>query len=388
MEEKKLKQIKLHNRILLIAAVVFVAAFSLATVILPKPDMLYRENRKAASKPKLSFDSLVDGSYGEDLTSYINDRIAARQFLIEAKCFIDEMILRKTEESGILIGRESRLFARHFRGYGEDSLIDKNVNEILNFSSDSDIPVTVMIVPSAATVYPDMLPKYAPQESEYEKLTEINGRLSEVCNAVNVFPVLNEHKNEYIYYRNDHHWTTQGAYYAYKELAASVGKDAASYDFGDACRADDFLGTHYAKTRYAGAVPDTIMYFPDDTKISIKKVLGDAEFEEERQASLINMDKLAGYDKYAAFLDGNNGYSVISGTGSGSVLIVKDSFANCLVPFLTDDYERIGIVDYRNYSYGLNNLAKKERYDEIMIIYSYATLETDTRLVYMNRPKE
>ncbi|MBQ6575802.1 MAG: hypothetical protein IJL90_06835 [Lachnospiraceae bacterium] len=51
-------------------------------------------------------------------------------------------------------------------------------------------------------------------------------------------------------------------------------------------------------------------------------------------------------------------------------------------------YERIGIVDYRNYSYGLDNLAKKEQYDEILIIYSYAALETDGRLIYINRPSE
>ena len=116
--------------------------------------------------------------------------------------------------------------------------------------------------------------------------------------------------------------------------------------------------------------------------------MGDAEFEEERVSPLINTDKFTGYDKYAAFLDGNNGYSVVTGKGSGSILVVKDSFANCLVPLMADDYDRIGVVDYRNYSYGLNNLAQKEDYDEILIIYSFASLETDSRLVNINRPKE
>ena len=55
---------------------------------------------------------------------------------------------------------------------------------------------------------------------------------------------------------------------------------------------------------------------------------------------------------------------------------------------MADDFEQIGIVDYRNYSYGLRKLAEKEHYDNILIVYSYAALETDSRVVYINRPEE
>ncbi|MBQ7657590.1 MAG: hypothetical protein IJS16_01285, partial [Butyrivibrio sp.] len=87
------------------------------------------------------------------------------------------------------------------------------------------------------------------------------------------------------------------------------------------------------------------------------------------------------------FLDGNNGYTIVPGKGSGRILIVKDSFANCLVPLMEDDFEQIGVVDYRNYAYGLSNLVEKEHYDNIVILYSYATRETDNRLVYINKPR-
>lgn len=387
-EEDHLKTAESHNRSLIAATAFMVIAASLATAILPKPDMLYRENRKAASRPHLFADALLDGSYGDDLTSYINDRTALRQFWIDAKCFIDEIIFMKTEENGILIGKEARLFTKHFAGYEENSLLDRNIDEIAKFASESDIPVYVMIVPSAGTVNPEMLPAFAPQDPEAEKLSAINDTVSAVCNVVDVYPVLREHNDEYIYYRNDHHWTTLGACYAYTELAKCLGKNPVLPGRESAESADDFLGTHYARSRYIRAIADTIEYYPSDISISIKKTVGDAEFEEERVSPLINTDKFTGYDKYAAFLDGNNGYSVVTGKGSGSILVVKDSFANCLVPLMTDDYNRIGVVDYRNYSYGLNNLAQKEDYDEILIIYSFASLETDSRLVNINRPKE
>jgi hypothetical protein len=232
-----------------------------------------------------------------------------------------------------------------------------------------------------------MLPSNAPQASEIEKLSEISDRLSGLCTVVDPVSVLTAHKDEYLYYRNDHHWTTLGAYYAYAELANSRGWHAASPDWGEAMQAEGFLGTHYAKSRYCRAIPDTIRYFPSDALVFIKKVIGDAEFEEERQTPLINTEKLTGYDPYAAFLDGNNGYSVIEGKGTGKILVVKDSFANCLIPFMVEDFAQIGVVDYRNYAYGLRNLAQREQYDEILILYSLASLRTDRRLVYINRPQ-
>lgn len=388
MKDDNMRSVELNNKIFIILAAMFIVVLSLATIILPNADILYEENRKAVSMPHLSMDVLADGSYGEQFSSHINDNVALRQFWIKTKCFADEMIMMKTEENGILIGKEARLFAKDFKGYGSDIRLDRNIDEITAFASKSDIPVSVMIIPSAASINPEKLPAHAPQEPEAEKISEINNRLSGVCRVVDLFPVLTEHNTEYIYYRNDHHWTTLGAYYAYNELAESLGKDAAYYDWKNAKETDGFFGTNYAKSRYFKAEPDKIMNFPSDTTISIKRVSGDAEFEEEKQTPLINEDKLAGYDKYSAFLDGNNAYSVISGNGTGRILIVKDSFANCLVPFMADDFEQIGIVDYRNYSYGLRKLAEKEHYDNILIVYSYAALETDSRVVYINRPEE
>ncbi len=387
MEEKHLKTNTVHSRALVFTVVLLLLVISLLTILRPGPELLYRENRKAASRPFFSMDTLWDASYGEGLSSFLDDRVALRQFWIDAKCFIDEMILEMTEENGILIGKEASLFAKHFQGCGESTRLDKNIDEIAVYASQSELPVTVLIAPSAGTIYPELLPSFAPQESEIQKLSEIGSRLSAVCAFVDPIPVLTAHKNEYLYYRNDHHWTIRGAYYAYTELAKSLGRDVTSVDWEETMEADGFLGTHYAKSRYSKAIPDAILYFPSDAKISIKRVTGDAEFEEDRQAPIINTEKFSGYDPYAAFLDGNNGYSVISGKGSGRILVVKDSFANCLIPFMIDDFAQIGVVDYRNYAYGLKSLAEKEHYDEILILYSYATLETDNRLVFINRTK-
>ena len=91
---------------------------------------------------------------------------------------------------------------------------------------------------------------------------------------------------------------------------------------------------------------------------------GETQYTARVTEPIVNTEKLATRDKYAAFLDGNNGYSVIEGDGEDSILVVKDSYANCFVPFLTANYAKIGVVDLRNFSYGLDTTIESEGYDD------------------------
>ena len=100
----------------------------------------------------------------------------------------------------------------------------------------------------------------------------------------------------------------------------------------------------------------------------------------------MNSDKLQSRDKYGAFLGGNNGYSVLEGRGQGSILVVKDSYANCFIPFLTDNYAKIGIVDFRGFAYGIDSTIEKEGYDEVLILYNFQTFVSDNKVIYINRP--
>ena len=85
-------------------------------------------------------------------------------------------------------------------------------------------------------------------------------------------------------------------------------------------------------------------------------------------------------------MDGNNGYSEIEGSGKGSILVVKDSYANSFVPYLTANYKKIGVVDFRNFKYGLDSTIEKEGYDEVLILYNFQTFISDANLIYITRP--
>lgn len=363
-----------------------ICLLSLLSLFAPKQEMLTIENRKAASLPSFSLADWIAADWQEGLGNYVDDHVAFRQEWINLKCFVDEMFFLQTEEDGILLGKDGQMFTKEFVSVKENKQFIKNISELVSFAETTNVPVSVMLVPSPSTIFPERLPKNAPMASEDDLLEYMENELQPKCTVLRVKDTLSAHKDEYIYYRTDHHWTTLGAYYAYVDYCQSREKEPCDPDWNQAIHIENFYGTHYSKTRYILTVPDEIIYFPTDNPMVVYKVTGDAAFEAQSPQAVINTVRFDEYDKYAAFLDGNNGYSVIKGEGEGKILVVKDSYANCFIPFLLSNYEQIGVSDYRNYAYNLSNLVEKEGYDEVLFLYSLQGFADDTGLVAINRP--
>ena len=146
---------------------------------------------------------------------------------------------------------------------------------------------------------------------------------------------------------------------------------------------NDFENMYDGQVRYSpmcnerGGIVDYVLIY---------KVNGEADYEPVKTEGLMNLAKLDTRDKYGAFLDGNNGYSVIEGNGTGSILVVKDSYANSFIPYLTANYAKIGVVDFRGLAYGLDSTIEKEGYDEVLVLYNFQTFIADTNLIYISRP--
>ena len=89
---------------------------------------------------------------------------------------------------------------------------------------------------------------------------------------------------------------------------------------------------------------------------------------------------MARYLQYAMFLHGNNGLSRVQGDGTGKILVIKDSYANCFVPYLTANYADIDVVDFRNYNFGLDQLIADNDYEQILVLYSFDSFKSDPYL--------
>ena len=357
---------------------------------LPKKSVSELENRNLASMPAISVQSMLDGSWASGVQEYTQDHIAGRDNWIDFCSGVETSVFRKTDINDILLGKDGWMFSKNFavKDSSQDQF-DQNVDAVAEFCVRHGERVTFMLVPSAALIYADKLPNWAPQIEENALLTSAffaaaaNG--GRVLDLREVF--YREKENIRLYYKTDHHWTTDGAYLAYLEYCALMDIPAVfSREAHTRQDVPGFLGTHYSAARWNRAGSEILSYYVTDSIMTVFEVGGEDSFLPLYDMALINREKLTHVDKYGAFLDGNHGYVELSGSGTDKVLVVKDSYANSFVPFLTENYETVGVVDFRNFPYGLDSMIKSREYDEIILLYSFNNFVEDNHVVYLNRP--
>lgn len=361
--------------------------FSLVNLLWPKRTQLELENRKAAPFPAFSVSTLLDGSWQSGFSRWMQDQFAFRDAAVNTQRTADEVLFQKVEEGGILLGKDHWMFTKLFTvDDATKKQLDKNITAVSDFAANHPGKVTFLLAPSASVIYPEALPLGAPMVDENAMLDDIFAKIGQNADVIDLREPFTELKDEYLYFKTDHHWTPNGAYHAYEKFCALKGLTPFDRTAHEAVTVTDFQGTHYSATRLWNVQNDEITYYPLDSLMTVYKITGEAQYEPDKTENIVNTDKFATRDKYAAFLDGNNGYSTIEGSGTGSILVVKDSYANSFIPYLTENYAKIGVVDFRNFKYGLDSTIEKEGYDEVLVLYNFQTFIADTNLIYISRP--
>jgi len=178
------------------------------------------------------------------------------------------------------------------------------------------------------------------------------------------------------YYRTDHHWTSLGAYVGYRCLAPALGLTARPADgFGFHMVTDAFRGSLYSKVLNPDAPYDDISIAAQPAGLQVTA-------DGKPMDGLYDMTALQGKDKYSVFLGGNHGrLDIDTGHGGPTLLVIKDSFANCLVPLLTGDYAHIIMIDLRYYEGRIGSLVTEQHVDAIAVVYQLSNLASDTSLM-------
>ena len=369
--------------VLLAFSLFFVGLFALDLVT---PDRAYSEleNTTLSQRPSLSSFS-ADGlnKFFTAYTKYVKDQVAGRDNWVALQSTVETKVMQKEQSGGILLGKEHMMFPRTYGLVSSETrTLPKNTAALESLCRRYPGLVNVMLVPAASAVYPENVPAGAPLLDEDRYLDALSEAVQTAGGRfVDVRQTLADHKGEYIYYRTDH-WTSTGAYYAYQQLCTALGLTPFDPSAHTARTAEGFYGTHYSKARTPDAEPDTITYYDLPNALTIYTVTAPGQPAEGETTGLYDTDKLSVYDKYAMFLHGNNGLSRIKGdgTGRGRILVIKDSYANCFVPYLTANYADIDVVDFRNYNYGLDQLIADNGYDQILVLYSFDSFKSDPYL--------
>ena len=376
---KKDRQRKVQEKLVGIIFILTLFLFLIINVIVPDREKSVQENRMLATKPKFRLSSLISGDYDEKFEAYMDDQFVGRDMWRKLKVTVDR-IGGSRLENGVYIGTNGQLLEQI--EVADENHLAANIKAIKSFSeSQSKIPVRMMLVPDAANVLSHSLPSLAKTEDQTQMFSMVRKDLGDSVEWIDVSTELNKHKTEKIYYKTDHHWTTLGAFYAFQAAAPSLGIEGdLSGNYVSYAVSDSFNGMLASKSGVnLGEKEQIDIYVPteEDTDLIIDYV-----DEGKRSTSLYDSSKLKEKDQYTVFLGGNSSLLDIRtvSTSTKRLLLVKDSFANSFIPFLTPYYREIVVVDPRYYSGTINDLMDSYRISEVLFLYSGNTFFKDNNI--------
>ena len=351
----------------------------LINLIVPDKEQSEQENRVLETIPKLSLTSILNGDFMEQWESYMSDQFAGRNLWRGLKVSLDRLGGSRME-NGVIIGKDGQLLEDI--AVPDSELFTDNINAVKSFANTySDIPTTVMLIPDAACILSDSLPAFAAVEDQRQMFSMVERGLGDSVNWVDAYSTLNKHKTEKLYYKTDHHWTTQAAFYVFQDAAAGLGIDGdVSDDYVSYTVTDSFNGVLASKSGVGLDEKEQIdIYVPTEGD---DDVLVNYVDEAEKRTSLYDSSKLETRDKYGVFFGGNTSVMDIRtmSTSPKRLLVVKDSFADCFIPFLTPYYREIVVVDPRYYSGTMTDIMETYRITDILILYSGNTFMTDNNI--------
>lgn len=353
-----------------------VVVFLVLGLLTPDREFSESENRKLAQAPSFSLSALADGSYFEDLGSYVADQFPGRDTWISINLWMNRMWGQK-EASGVYLCDDDYLMQNPAEPDADN--LARNLEAINVFqAAHPDVTMTMTVVPNAVTVHADKLPANAPVRDQRADLKVIADGLDQVA-FVDVTEALMAHSGEYLFYRTDHHWTSLGAYYAFEALAPSLKIEAPALSgYTVYPVSTTFEGTLSSRSGSHSATDQVDIYVPQ-TEIDYYVTYVDSQ---TNISSFYNRGALDQKDHYTVFFGGNYSRVDITTTADTqrNLLLFKDSYANCFVQFLYPYYDHIIMVDPRYYYDDLENLVATQSITDVLYLYNADTFLSDSSL--------
>ena len=334
------------------------------------------EKRELQTRPEISITKVLDGRFQKKYESYLRDQFPGRDHWVSFQTDM-ELFMGKNEIHNVYIGKNHYLLEHYTEKEFDPQQIPKNLQALEKFvgKAKQNADVHVMMVPTKSWILREKLPAFAPHYKEQRFYDALQQKLEKEDVLISVEPVLDAHKEEEIYYRTDHHWTTLGAWYAYEQYTKAVGGDLqrAQGKKKFRCISKDFYGTTYAKINYARQADKIEIYEPAD-KLRVVYNMG-----EKKTKTLYDFSFLKTADQYSVFTGGNQAVLEITGgiKNGKTLLLIKDSFANSILPFLAEDYEKLVVVDLRQLNVSGDRLLEMFSPTDILILYNSAQFAQD-----------
>lgn len=377
---------------MILVFVLLLAAGAVSVSIHEQRDYSELENRTLRQKPDFSYKKVLKGTYQKQYEAYLSDQFPGRDSWVDMAVSM-EAVMGKKDINGVYLGRDGYLLEKSTAEETEKEQVEENINILSSFLNDMEKDygkehVSCLMVPSKDQAIPDRLPAFAQTEDRQWVVDTLKQKVFTPDLVFDLKQTMEAHQNEYIYYRTDHHWTTLGAFYAYQAWMQKMGAKAQPLE---AYRREtvyrDFYGTTYNKV-HVKVPADEVEVFHSKGEDSVQVNMD----EGEKKAETLYFPEKAeeGFNRYDLFLSGNTfQIDITTGAHTGKMLLlVKDSFANCFVPFLTQDYDRIILIDYRYGKTAVGTLRSRYDVTDVMVLFNVDKFMKHTKLAKLAETKK
>ncbi len=376
----------------------------IASIAMKKESVSVMENRKLATFPVYSDSSLWKGKYFKDIEAYYADNFPLRDKWIsfsnslrnkfgfqsgdikiydpandteanEKKDTTDEKISDGPLKDDSAIGEvKKRVFVfknRAFEMFGGGPGMGKAYADVINSYNrllQPNIQVYNLIIPVALEF--EITEKYARlQKPNRPAIENIYNNEDSTIKKVWAIDEIRKHRTEYIYFNTDHHWTSLGAYYAYRAFCATAGLVPVSLDTIAYKTKPSFLGSLYRLTRDPGlqSNPDSVRYYL--FRDSLNFYIGSSSIGYWAKSKMYG-EGASGPNSYSVFLQGDLPIVKMETQHKNGrkIAIVKESYGNSFAPYLINNYEKVIVVDQRYYTGNFLAMLKAEGINELLFI--------------------
>ena len=314
---------------MIVIFVAFLALVSGGSLLMKDREFSPNENRYLAEPPRLTVDNILSGKFQDGLENYLRDQICFRDGWITVKTGIQKAC-KDTDIGGAYVGKD---------GY------------------------------------------------DFEKITpeDVDEKQMKDCRVTDVREKLLSHNEDYIYYKTDHHWTSEGAYLAYETWCDSTGMESTPLaDLKKQVATKKFRGSLYSKILDADSAYDSIWTYGDTKQKAYGSDCSLTIDEKKQTDSCYDTAQLSQKDKYKYFFGDNYGtVQIVSDHArhqDRNLLVIKDSFANTFVPFATENYGQITMIDLRYYNGNVEEYMKEHKITDVLVLYNITNFISDRNL--------
>lgn len=364
-----MKKLPFHLVFFLILGIFFVM-----NLLSPVEEISHRENRRLRDVPSFTIAGFTHQQFQSAFEQAGNDQFYLRDGFIKVqRALITHLGI--AEIQNVWIGQD-QLFQKPVAS--ELTMYETLATQMNEFSeAHADLSFDFLLVPTQATILQEQFSASELLQGEAQHMKWFTSKLSKRYSHFDTVSPFKDHKKMRYYYKGDHHWTTLGAYTMFEAWREDHGL-ASKEEYIPTIINDAFYGT--LSNQSGVDLKDRVeVYVPKQN--DVKAIVTYVE-EQKKTASVYEQAKQYSANPYDIFFGGNHARIDIDTTAKSDhrLIIIKDSYANCFIPFLLPYYQSITIIDPRYFYDSLSDIITERSIDEVMFLYNANTFFSDSSL--------